>query len=234
VAKVAGLEVSDTRLRDFKGGGGLSLAACTQIEADDVSVKVAGESDLEAYGAFGILADSVSGRIGGMGSRGIIIVGGRPGVWVMDSQAAASGLHLEGFEIRDSTGVGLGVSTDALGIIIVGGLVANTGGDTVALADGGAGYVGDGLSWQQGAQLTIDGLELSSSARQSVLIDGAVAEGSSISNLLLSGGDEASGVLQQGVSEDDAAPSVEGGLEIARDALRPLEVPAAPKPPLAI
>jgi hypothetical protein len=68
--------------------------------------------------------------------------------------------------------------------------------------------VGDGLDWLAASQLTIDGLTVSGSARQSVLIDGPVADGSSVARITLEGNDATLGILQQGLSPGGAQPEV--------------------------
>jgi hypothetical protein len=207
---IEGLAIRDTSVADFAGGAGLSLAHCSTIEATGVEVRI--RADLSGYGAFGVLVWSAGGSLGAPGEdKGIIIVGGRPGVWIMDPLGVGAATALRNFEIRDSRGVGLGTSAAAKGIIIVGGKIGATAATPIPLAEGGSGSVGDGVSWSEGAELQIDGLEVSASGRQSMLIHGPVGPASRIANLSLRDGDEISGVLHQGVRDGDASPALGAG-----------------------
>jgi hypothetical protein len=76
--------------------------------------------------------------------------------------------------------------------------------------------VGDGLDWFGASYLMVEGVTVSNSARASVLIDGAVAAGSTIQSLALGGGDEQKGILQQNVTVDDTSPSVGTGVPSVR------------------
>jgi hypothetical protein len=71
--------------------------------------------------------------------------------------------------------------------------------------------VGDGLNWFDASSVVLDGITLSGSARQSVLIDGDVGQGSSITNVTLEGGDELLGILQQNYTQGGVQPVVGSG-----------------------
>ncbi|HLM74042.1 MAG TPA: hypothetical protein VK459_15155, partial [Polyangiaceae bacterium] len=78
----------------------------------------------------------------------------------------------------------------------------------------------------------IDGVRLGGNARSSVLIDGAAADGSSISNLTLEGGDELKGVVQQNVQAGAGTPTVGAGApSIMSTATELFAVPVAPAVP---
>lgn len=232
-ASLAQVRVRNTKLLNFQGGGGIALS-CSDVTAAGIDVEVSGGGDLEAYGAFGLLANNVSGDLGAPGDNaGIIIVGGRPGIWVGGGLGAV-GPKLENFHVSNSNGVGVGVGAETVGIIIVGGKVWDTSADTIPLAGGGAGNVGDGLLWGNGAQLQIDGLDLAGSGRQSMLIDGAVAANSSIANITLSDGDDQTGIVQQGVEGSDVSPTEGAGApSVSKEPSDVFDVPAEPKSPQA-
>jgi hypothetical protein len=232
-ARLRDVSIADTGLRDFQGGGALAMGQCSVVDAEAVVLQVKSAGDLDAYGAFGLLSDGVSGRLGAAGSdRGIIIVGGRPGAWFMDREGRGAELQVNAIDVSSSTGVGIGVSAGARGIIIVGGRIADTLGDTVPLANGGADTVGDGLSWNEGAGLVIDGVSLSRSARQAVLIDGGVGAGSNI--LAIDLANDPSGILQQRVQVDDPAPELGSGVSLATESSVMFAVPAEPSAPAAV
>lgn len=223
-ATVGDLAVLDTAPYGFEGGGGLSVA-CSELHGDGVRV--------EGTESFGVLLASSNGALGSTDEdRGIVIVGGHPGMWLMDISA---GLRLENAAMSGSLGVGLGVSGDSKGIVIVGGRVDDTRSSLEALVDGGAESVGDGLSWSDAAQLSVDGLVLANNARQSVLIDGPVAEGSQLLNLDLQGADASSGILQQNADTGAASPSLGAGQQsFSKNAGQLIGVAAPPASPVGL
>jgi hypothetical protein len=81
--------------------------------------------------------------------------------------------------------------------------------------------------------MTVDGLSLAGNARQSILIDGPVAAGSSIANVTLAGTDEQSGILQQRYSGGEAPELGEGTPELEQRAEVVFEVPTPPAAPVA-
>jgi hypothetical protein len=185
----------------LQGGGGLSLSHCTDFDVARLQI--------DRTDSFGLLVSSATGSLGSPGEeKGIIITGGRPGAWI-DAVAASGGVTLRGFEILASGGVGVGVGGGSKGIIITGGKISGTTKLTAPVEGGGAVTLGHGVQWGGVSQAELIDLSVSASALRGVLIDGPVADGSRIVDLVLAGGDEADGVLQQNVVEGAAAPVVE-------------------------
>jgi hypothetical protein len=145
-------------------------------------------------------------------------------------------IRLESFRIADNRGVGLGVASGARGIIIYNGSVERTGAVSLpALVDGvsaGAREVGDGLNWLDGSGAELSDVTIAASARASFLIDGETAPDSRIERLTQTDGDEQAGIVQQGVEEGGAQPTVEDGPDIAESLEELFAVPAAPTPPV--
>ena len=160
------------------------------------------------------------------------------GLWIQGSgKMMPQPVVLSNCALADNAGVGIGFSGEANGIIIHDSHVDGTKLQAMPslTADGsplGSSNVGDGLSWQGGASASIDGLALSGSARQSVLITGSVGAGSSIANLTLSSGDDQKGVVEQKFPTGGTAPAVGAGAPaIQTSAAGQLSIPAAPAAP---
>src|SRR5262249_5371011 len=104
--------------------------------------------------------------------------------------------------------------------------------DVLNVEDGGKQDVGDGLLWAKDAAIKLKGIQVSESARQSILINGAVGQGSSIDDVTLSGGDETTGILEQTFDGSGVAPKVGAGVQaITRNATQVLAIPIPPATP---
>jgi hypothetical protein len=228
-ATLSDVDIVSTAQRSFQYGGGLMAAACTELEAAGVHIEDSAD--------FGALIHDSSGSLGGAGERGIIIIGGRVGLWLQDIGATRpdASLSVENFTAQKVRGVGIGMGGASRGIIIIGGHVSDT--ESIAMPvyrqvddmlTTSTEDVGDGLVWSEGVGADIDGLAIDGSARNSVLIHGGVAAGSRLANLVLAGGDEAKGIVQQGVEAGDEAPDVEGSPPVAPQADAPYGVPQPP------
>ncbi len=171
------------------GGGGLSAASCSDVTAKDLHVF--------NNRAYGILLDDSSATIGDPGTPlGIQISGNEIGVWAQHiSQSHPQTVRLDGLDVKSNAGVGIGTSGDAVGLIICKSAIADTSLADVLVEGGGEQQVGDGLLWLGGSEIAVDDLSLSGNARASVVIDGEAT--GSLTNVTLSGGDEAKGVVQQ-------------------------------------
>jgi hypothetical protein len=214
------------------GGNGVSVTACSTIDATGLTV--------DGADGYGMLVDDSTGKLGSSsGELGIIIIGTRGGLWLQNI-TDPQGVTVQGADIHDVSAVGLGIGGDAesLGIIIIGTHVGNVGAAAVLVepaVQGDFEQVGHGLVWGAGAQVQVDGLTVENSAMQSVLIDGPVGAGSSITNVTLAGGDEAMGIVQQRVMAGEEQPEV-GPSAPALDthADKVAEVPASPAAPDAV
>ncbi|AUX48935.1 hypothetical protein SOCE26_104790 [Sorangium cellulosum] len=238
-AAMSAVEVSGNGLRGFDPSGGVSASACATLDA--TALRIADNS------GFGLLIDGASASLGG--DEGFEVSGSHPGVWIQNTTAEQT-VELRGGVIERNRAIGLGMSGDARGIIIIGMHIAETFADsTTVVVDGNLSQevVGDGVSWQERAQAAISGLVLSGnglvsanpsvspSRRASVLIDGGVGLDSSLADVTLQDGDEAVGIVQQRLPEGGVSPLRGAGappLRITPDVL--FSVPVAPAIPAAL
>jgi hypothetical protein len=217
----------------FQPGGGLSVSQCSNVTA--TGLRVLDNSH------FGILVDDSAVSLGGPGSKdGVEVSRNLMGIWMQkigtsfDVQA-----KLENCKILENSGVGLGLDGSSKGIIIYGTEVRETTAIALPVLVGGVSAdsreVGDGLNWLKTTQAQIDGLTVSASARQSFLIDGEVAAGSSISNIALEQGDETKGILQQNLPSGGVEPSVGAGSPVlTKSPAEQFAVPKSPEVPMGI
>ncbi|WP_437676001.1 right-handed parallel beta-helix repeat-containing protein [Sorangium sp. So ce131] len=238
-AAMSAVEVSGNGLRGFDPSGGVSASACATLDA--TALRIADNS------GFGLLIDGASASLGG-GGEGFEVSGSHPGVWIQNTTAEQT-VELRDGVVERNRAIGLGMSGEARGIIIIGMRVADTLADSTAVVvDGNLSQevVGDGVSWQERAQAAISGLLLSGngltsanpsvspSRRASVLIDGGVGLDSSLADVTLQDGDEAAGIVQQRLPEGGVSPLRGAGvppLRITQDVL--FSVPVAPAIPAA-
>jgi hypothetical protein len=213
-AVLDGLDVLNTLLRPntFVAGGGMWIGGCSAVTAGAVRI-----NDNTAYGL--LIDGSSAASFGADEHGGPVEVSGNQiyGVWVHDTQDRQ--VRLENFLVAENSVVGLGFSGDTRSLVIRGGRVERTLLEVIpVLVEGAAApaEIGDGISWQDGASATIQGLVLDGNPRAALIIDGPCGPGSSISNLTLTGGDEAKAFLQQNLPEGGPSPTVE-------DTTKPLE-----------
>lgn len=192
---------------DFGATGGLAAFACSTVEATSLRV-------LDNSG-YGVLIDDASGSIGsGLGDTGepqVQISGNSTGVWL---QAVTTGFVLDGLNVEDNKGVGIGVSLESKGIVCWNTWITGTTEMTVpVLAEGvaSAAEVGDGFAWLDGSEVAVDNVTLSGNQRASMLIDGPAGAGSTITNVTLEGGDELLGLVQQNAPSGTSSPTVGAG-----------------------
>jgi hypothetical protein len=206
--------------KDFARGGGLTAAGCSDLSYAKLFVQGPPE-DPNALGAslgYGVLIDRSSARPLGNGleENGIIIVNGRPGIWIQASGAALEEpdqtVVLDGVDVQGAYTAGIGFDLGARGIIIVNGKVSATQAFNTPSEHGGSANLGIGLVWKDGSAAQIDGLDLMSSATASFLIDGPVGENSAINFVSLTGGDEEKGIVQQFAQTEADAPQL--GLDV--------------------
>ena len=228
--------VSNVVIRDnsvngsFQPGGGASISGCSVVEASGLSIV--------DNTNFGLLVDDSSATFQPASSGvSLEVTGNLRGVWLQHiGVSSTQQVLLDGATVSDNEGVGLGISDGALGVTLRACSIANT--SMIALpvkvngVSTGAQEVGDGLNWLDASQVVIDGLTVSNSARASLLIDGEVGEGSTVSTVSLSGGDEAKGIVQQNLPEggrqptvSDDAPSVDATLEEMYSVAEGLSIP---------
>jgi len=226
-----GVEIAENTVGDnFEASGGLVASKCSDVTAR--GLRIADNS------AFGMLLDDSGGTIGAAGDdQGVQIERNLIGLWMQGIQKSAqSPVKVENAHLDGNSGVGVGFGGGSKGIIIYGCEVKSTALMTLPVlvhgVSAGSEDVGDGLSWLAGSAAQIDRVTLAGNGRESVLIDGEVAMGSSIANLTLSGGDEAKGVVQQSFPSGGVAPTVGAGAPALQQSQSELfSVPKAPEVP---
>ncbi|HZO11879.1 MAG TPA: right-handed parallel beta-helix repeat-containing protein, partial [Polyangiaceae bacterium] len=157
----------------FAPGGGLAVSGCSDLGYGSLRV--------EGARSFGVLIDSSSARPLGSGleEKGIIVVDGMPGIWVQSTgtEDPQQQVVLDGVDVHDCKGAGLGFDRGAFGIIVVDGKVANTTLVELPVEPSQLGYramVGIGTVWKAASSVEIQKLEISSSAGPGLVIDGPV------------------------------------------------------------
>jgi hypothetical protein len=233
-ATLEGLTISDVRPGAASDIGlpiALSASACAFL--DGHSVHVADEDPFDS--AHGILLDGAGAKLGLDASRGIEVTGSVGGIWLQNVTEALP-VELAHGRLTGNRGVGVGLGGSSVGIIIEWFEVLDTASDSVPVKKGDATSVeevGDGLVWLGGAQAEIDNLVVGNSSRASVLIDGAVAPGSSLAHVTLQGADADKGILQQSYSGMGAPDMGAETPTIEQVATEQYSVPLAPIAPEA-
>lgn len=205
-ATLRAVEIADTAVgANFQPGAGLIASGCSELNYAGVKVS--------ASTSVGVLihASSAGPAQNDGQEKGIIVIDGHPGIWVQATgplEEPGQTVTLEAAEAISCHGSGIGFDLEARGIIVIDGKVSGTVNQTVPVEQGGSADVGVGLMWKSGVAATIDGLEVSGSALQAFVIDGAVGADSSLANVTLTGGDESKGIVQQQVDTQDLAPTV--------------------------
>ncbi|MBI4705770.1 MAG: right-handed parallel beta-helix repeat-containing protein [Deltaproteobacteria bacterium] len=209
------------------GGGGLSVAACSTLEAVGLRVH-----DSLSYG---VLVDSSGATLGGdEAGQAIDISRNELGLWVQNvGKTPGQEFRLENAQFTANKGVGIGLGGEEKGIIIFfhTAVTGTTDAPMPVLQKGEPGFskeVGDGLVWLDGVTAQIDGLALSGNERASLLIDGGVGEGSSLKNVTLAGGDKQ--IVQQNWKNGDLKPATDASVPAVKTVEdEPFVVPEAPQ-----
>lgn len=230
------VEINDSQDLDWMAyGGALAASQCSELQASGLTVQRAAE--------FGILVDSSSATLGtGAEEKGIIIIDSKPGIWIQRAGTPAQEpnqlVQLEGVEVADCRGAGIGFDLAARGIIIIDSKVMNSRSVEMLVEpalQGRTATVGHGVVWKAASTATIDALTVSASAGYAVLIDGAVGDGSSMTSVSLSGGDEETGIVQQQVDGQATSPTMGADApELQRHADQLADVPVGAEPPAAL
>ena len=213
-----------------EGGGGLSVAECSNIDAEAVRVR--------DNASFGVLVDDSTAALGGPDTaQALEVTGNLRGIWLQNIAASAPGnAHVENVTLAGNSGVGLGFGGGDAGIIII----CKTAVTDTELALlpvfensmdlGTSQSLGDGVEWLGGANVQLEQVFLAGNARASILIDGPAS--GSLLDVTLSGGDEAKGIVQQ--SYDGSGPQPTVGANVPPLVTSASEQLAVSKPPAAI
>jgi hypothetical protein len=211
-ATFAGVDIRDQGVTEtsFTGGAGLSVSGCSILKA--ITTRVLDNTD------FGVLIDDSTANLGTSGGdEGFEVSRNQVGLWIQNIGQSDPGqsVSISGGKLLANSAVGLGLDGSSKGIIIYGTEVRDTILEVVPVLVGGvsagAKEVGDGVNWLGMSYAAIDGLTVSGSARQSFLIDGEVASGSSIANVQLELGDDMKGILQQSLPSGGVQPTLGAG-----------------------
>lgn len=230
-ATLATVDVTENTVASgFEPGGGIAVSQCSMLAA--TGVRVLDNSH------FGILIDDSSATLGAQGAdQGIEVSRNLLGIWAQNigQSGGTPQVKVENGKLLANQGVGIGIDGESAGIIIYGTEIRDT--SLIALpvlvggVSAGSKEVGDGLNWLGTSQVVIDGLTCSGSARQSILLDGEVAAGSSISNVTLENGDDAKGILQQNLQSGGTQPTVQAAPPLTVTDQEQFAVPVAPSVP---
>ncbi len=210
-------------------GAGVAVSSCSNFTAKK-QLRVLDSAD------WGILVDGSTATLGEETTpdEKVEISRNQRGLWIQNvvqnvaCLAGKSCVMLHGGEVADNRGVGIGVAGSSRGIVFCKSIVSGT--VSVPLfsskVDGigtGAEDVGDGLSWLDGSEVTIEALTLSGNERQSLLIDGPAS--GRIMSMTLAGGDEGKPALQQKLPMGGAQPMLGNGVSLATQVSRQFAVP---------
>jgi hypothetical protein len=208
----------------FEGGAGIAVWGCASVTAS--ALEVTGNA------SYGMLVDGAAAEL-----SGVEIAGNLQGLWIKSSSPeAGTGASVSDLTLTGNRAVGLGLGGDVVGFIVDGCRILETLAETMPVKKGGefgaAESLGDAISWQAGAQATLEEVTLGGSARAALVIDGPVGAGSRLSRVTLEGGDEMKPFLQQNLPEGGATPELgESVPALEQFATEQLAVPVAPKTP---
>jgi Right handed beta helix region len=197
------VEVRETTVgANFEAGGGVSIAHCSDVTANNLSVLESAD--------FGILVhDSTFDMTGGQVSENL------RGVWMQFiGQSQPGYANLTGVTLDGNLGVGIGVDGGAQSVTVTGTAVENTASISLPVLVNGVSAaseeVGDGVAWLGLSQVVLDSVTVTNSARTGLLIDGDVSAGSSITNLTLNEDGEKANILHQNVTASGTTPVTSG------------------------
>jgi parallel beta helix pectate lyase-like protein len=180
---------------NFDAGGGVSISGCSTVTAN--ALEVSDSAD------FGVLIDSSTVTLSTP-----TVTNNLRGVWIQNVTGSVTVDHAT---ISNNTGVGVGIDGMSSSVTVQDSTITDTQMISLPVLVGGvsagAEEVGDGLAWLGNSFAIIENVSISTSARASVLIDGEVVMGSSITNLTLAGGDEQKGIVQQNLPMNGQQPN---------------------------
>lgn len=194
IATLDGVQIASTKADNFLYGRGIEVAEGGELRATHLAAL--NNDDV------GIYVDSAVASIVGFTASGNV-----RGVQLQ--AIPAGGAKLDDFAVENNAALGIGITKGSLGIIVQGGLVASTKAMKVPVDIGGVQEVGDGINWLGGSEVNIlSSVKIQASARRAVIIE-ATSKGKFEG--VLSGGDEATGIIVQGGLE----PSMPASLSVA-------------------
>ncbi len=223
-ATLTNVSVTHTKVGpDFKAGGGLSISGCSEVSG--TSINIVDSTD------FGVLIDDSSAQL-----NGLLVDTNLRGMWVQNigKSVATATVTIKAADLRNNSGVGFGLAAGSKGVTMSSVGIDNTKLIQLpVLVNGQAGMngVGDGVTWSGVSQMNVDGLTISKSARASMLIDGSVFSGSTLSNVTLAQGDDGKGILQQNTKGMAVSPTVQNTPPVSTSTSEKYSVPDVLSPP---
>lgn len=204
------VRISGTKPLNFQYGGGLSVAACSNVSGAALTV--------EDNADFGVLVHASSAALGQSGDGlGVAVTGNLRGIWAQSiSGPEGQTVHLENADVSNNRGVGVGFGGETVGFIICKSKIDGTALQSMPVDVGGSEDVGDGILWTEGSQAVLEEVTVSHSARASVLIDGEVGSGSVLKNVTLLGGDAQKGIVQQSLPAGGVEPDAQGNVPVVQ------------------
>jgi hypothetical protein len=196
--------VSDTTVgSSFDAGGGFSVSACSTVSATDLTITRNAD--------FGMLVDDSS-----LSLNRATIDDNLRGLWVQGIGATrgSDSVRVSNAVFTGNEGVGFGIDQGAINVSIETSQITDTKMVPLPVLVNGVSAnvldVGDGLAWLGASQVTVTDVTLSNNARVGILIDGPVASGSAIANLVSSGTSGTLDVLQQNLPSGGEQPATSG------------------------
>ncbi len=220
-ATLANVEILNTQVGpDFQAGGGMAISGCSVVNGTGVTVRDSTD--------FGMLIDDSTAQL-----SGVHVEGNLRGMWVQSigkSQPAGS-VGIAVSDVVGNQGVSLGVALGSKNVTFENASIDNT--KQVALpvlinGQAGMNTVGDGITWADLSQVGLKGVTVSRSSVCSVLIDGNVTAGSALTNVTLSQGDDAKGIVQQNVKGNPVSPSISNAPNVSVTPSEKFAVPTSP------
>ena len=207
IATLEAVEIVDTLVgENYQAGEGLA-ANCSSLHA--MGLRSANNASR------GVFVEGGMVELMAASTMPLEIAGNLIGIEVRSRGSDFEEFRLSGATVSGNDGIGLLFGSGTRAAVIDTSIAATTTIVLPVLSNGvsaGAEPVGDGLLWKSGAVVTLEAMSLSGSSRASMLIDGAVGEGSWLGNIDLSGGDEQKGIVHQNVDPDETKPALGDGV----------------------
>lgn len=210
--------IQDTRPQNFLFGRGFEASNRATVQAAFVRIENSGDVQLSVFGSAGTFGPGIELRGSGRG----VHLGSIP----------EGGAVLDGFTIDGAQGIGVGIDASSLAVVLRNGTIHGTQMVRMPSAVGGMENVGDGVSWADGAQASIEPtVVIGKSARRAATIRDT-ARGTFAASL--GDGDQSGGILVHGPGDPSMHPdlTIAAGIpvEYAPTSAGPASPSPAPKP----
>lgn len=180
----------------FSGGAtaqGLVVASCSTVVGNNIE-------HTNGFGT-GLFVDQSSVTItGGTKKKPTLSISQQAvgGIVIRDLDPSRNQqVTLEGFELSDNALVGVSATFTSLDVRLSHGTIQGTQSVSIVGSTGGTVEVGDGLVWADGSRLILDDIDISSSARVNLVLDGDAGSGSTVANVTVNDSGTAGNALVQ-------------------------------------